>query len=304
MVEPMRPVADHLRSRHAVAACVAVACVAAVAHAQDPTPAGGDGARDVARTSAPTRTVDVPTSDPEITRRETVPARTPAGPNGPEPARSTPSSREKLQQVDPGAADRNALQHSLRIMPVDLSPHGFERVYQVPGRDDLLMRSNGALYAVFDQSTYTRDPKKKTLKAGIPADTVFYIGRPDFSKIRGTGVRDMDFAHGSHDSASALPSNLSSIGGVQRVQPIVIDGRADGDRPARVEGRAENTPWCLRRFPDQDFSWPARTPERDGPPASAATARVDVAPSELPRQARPGFNERIDALMQRAKKAQ
>jgi outer membrane scaffolding protein for murein synthesis (MipA/OmpV family) len=70
-------------------------------------------------------------------------------------------------------------------------------VYAVPGRDDLLMRTNGALYAVFDQSTYTRDPQKRgAMRAVIPAATVFYIGRPDFRTIRSTGMRDLDWTLG------------------------------------------------------------------------------------------------------------
>ena len=73
-------------------------------------------------------------------------------------ATSAQSSRDLPQVVDPTVADRHSLSDSLRVMPVDLSPHGFDRVYAVPGRDDLLMRTNGARYAIFSQSIYGRDP--------------------------------------------------------------------------------------------------------------------------------------------------
>jgi hypothetical protein len=137
--------------------------------------------------------------------------------------------------------DRHSLSHSLRVMPVDLSPHGFERVYAVPGRDDLLMRTNGALYAVFDQSTYTRDPQKRgAMRAVIPAATVFYIGRPDFRTIRSTGMRDLDFVPGDASRAARPSSALGSMHGVTRLEGAPVDGRASDAGAQIVDGRAHH----------------------------------------------------------------
>jgi hypothetical protein len=86
--------------------------------------------------------------------------------------RREPSPNAVPELVDQRVADRNSLGHSLRVMQVDLSPHGFERVYKVPGRDDLLMRTNGALYAVYSQSAYAADTQRKgAIKAIVPAAT-------------------------------------------------------------------------------------------------------------------------------------
>ncbi|NBX32326.1 MAG: hypothetical protein EBR07_06285, partial [Planctomycetes bacterium] len=71
------------------------------------------------------------------------------------------SASDNPTVIDQKVGDRNSLSTSSRVMQVDLSPHGFERLYAVPGRDDLMMRTNGALYAVFSQSAYIRDPQKK-----------------------------------------------------------------------------------------------------------------------------------------------
>ena len=70
------------------------------------------------------------------------------------------SASDNPTVIDQKVGDRNSLSTSSRVMQVDLSPHGFERLYAVPGRDDLMMRTNGALYAVFSQSAYIRDPQK------------------------------------------------------------------------------------------------------------------------------------------------
>jgi len=245
--------------------------------------------------------------------------------------RRAPSSSTVPEVVDQRVADRNSLGHSLRVMAVDLSPHGFERVYKVPGRDDLLMRTNGALYAVYSQSAYAADTQRKgAIKAIIPAATIFYIGRPDFSVIRSTGVRDISFTTRDPGAAPLAGKRLESMPGVARLDCTPIDGRAGMD--ARVDthvdastdesrdprdSRDARTPRAtsgLRttdpRANDDHTSHPTHPPQEVAPDAGtqpvdphAASGAPDAQPS-APRESRPGFNERIDELMRRAKKAQ
>ena len=83
--------------------------------------------------------------------------------------------RPPLKPIDPSVGDVNPLSASFRDMRVDLrQPVGFDQVYRVPGREDLLMRSNGALRAVFAQSAYVNTASGPL--AVIPAGTVFLIG--------------------------------------------------------------------------------------------------------------------------------
>ena len=214
------------------------------------------------------------------------------------------SASDNPTLIDQKVGDRNSLSTSSRVMQVDLSPHGFERLYAVPGRDDLMMRTNGALYAVFSQSAYIRDPQKKgALKAVVPAATIFYIGRPDFRVIPSTGVRDINFIHDDHGDYSKRPSTaMTSMNGVKRVDGTPIDGRAAVAQSARIDGRIDAPATAKTvRAPDEDFSYPARSPEPVGPPSPDA---VDRSAPPVLRASQPGFSDRIDELMRRAKKAQ
>ena len=245
--------------------------------------------------------------------------------------RREPSPSAVPEVVDQRVADRNSLGHSLRVMQVDLSPHGFERVYKVPGRDDLLMRTNGALYAVYSQSAYAADTQRKgAIKAIVPAATIFYIGRPDFSVIRSTGVRDISFTTRDPGATPLAGKRLESMPGVTRLDCTPIDGRAGLD--ARVDThldastgesrdprdprdpRAPRATSGLRttdpRANDDHTSHPTHPPQEVAPDAGthptdplSAPGAPDAPPS-APRESRPGFNERIDELMRRAKKAQ
>jgi hypothetical protein len=84
-----------------------------------------------------------------------------------------------LERVEQNVADVGPLSDTLRSMDfqVDLrNPVGFNSVYRVPGRDDLLMRASGALHAIFPQSVYV--DSREGLAAQVPAGTVFAIGMP------------------------------------------------------------------------------------------------------------------------------
>ena len=235
----------------------------------------------------------------------TSPAAAPASGTSAAPAGSAGGP---LQQIDQASADRHSLSQSLRVMPVDLSPHNFERVYQVPGRDDLMMRTNGALYAVFEQSAYTRDQKKKgALKAVVPAATVFYIGRPDFSVIRSAGIRDLSFVQ-NDAPPPPVAKPLQSMSGVSRFPSDPVDGRAPDVRvdartdgrvaPGAVGGADRAAPASEAEPRHADRSVPVRPPA-DVAPEDHAAAEPPPAPI---RQEQPGFRARIDELMRRAAK--
>ena len=216
-------------------------------------------------------------------------------------ATSAESARDQRTVVDPTVGDRHSLSESLRVMPVDLSPHGFDRVYAVPGRDDLLMRTNGALYAVFSQSIYGRDPKKGTTRVLIPASTIFYIGKPDFSSIRSVGVRDVDLSPSASAAPAAAPVK-HDIPGVRRVDRAPIDLRVDGD-DHRLDGASDGRFRAPARPEGEPQAEVAGPPKPAAPDAGPSPERA-IAPGPDSREARPGFRDRIDELMRRAKKAQ
>ena len=78
-----------------------------------------------------------------------------------------------LQRVDPTLGDVSPLGESLREVNMQADfrvPTGFQNVYRVPGRDDLLMSANGAMYAIFPQSSYLAT--SQGMVATVPAGTV------------------------------------------------------------------------------------------------------------------------------------
>ena len=84
---------------------------------------------------------------------------------------------EKFERVDEGAEDQTPLSVSLRQRELGLqSATEFNHVYRVPGRDDLFMRVDGGLYAVFERSFYV--PFPAGVFPVVPNNTVFHIGRP------------------------------------------------------------------------------------------------------------------------------
>jgi hypothetical protein len=90
-----------------------------------------------------------------------------------------PGVPRTLERIDPSYGDVSPLGESLRDvnMRVDLrTPFGFNDVYRVPGREDLLMRANGGMYAIFPQSVYV--PSERGMAATVPPGTVFSIGIP------------------------------------------------------------------------------------------------------------------------------
>ena len=90
----------------------------------------------------------------------------------------TPVKTAELVPVDQTVADHNPLSTSLRIGNPGLDePNDFSELFRLPGPDGRLIRAQGGLYAIFDQSVYTTD-KEGDVRAGISAGTLFHIGRP------------------------------------------------------------------------------------------------------------------------------
>ncbi len=87
-----------------------------------------------------------------------------------------------LKPLDQTVEDTSPLDISLRQIERGLrEPSAFDQVYRVPNREDLLMRIEGGIYAIFPQSVYTRG-RNGTLPL-IPAGTVFYIGFPELERL-------------------------------------------------------------------------------------------------------------------------
>ncbi len=85
--------------------------------------------------------------------------------------------------VEATVADRGALTAQGRVMPFELAmPQGFDRVYAVPGRPGLFYRASGCLYAVFTEGEYKKSKEVRQITLA-PANTRYYIGKPDWSTI-------------------------------------------------------------------------------------------------------------------------
>ena len=84
---------------------------------------------------------------------------------------------EFLKPLDARVEDVSILSASLRVESAGLAqPSGFDAVYRVPGDSGKLMRVNGALFAVFDQSVYQSYPGGSY--PDVPPSAVFHIGPP------------------------------------------------------------------------------------------------------------------------------
>lgn len=110
-----------------------------------------------------------------------------------------PAPTRRRQQIrlipsEAMVADRGALSESLRVQAADLRlPSGFSTVYEVEQRPDVLVRGDGAIYAVFPQGDYAlamRD-KRPVVQTLVPAGTMFYIGEPDWRRVWLPGLRGM-----------------------------------------------------------------------------------------------------------------
>lgn len=83
-----------------------------------------------------------------------------------------------LKPLDQTVEDTSPLSRSLRHIERGLrEPTAFEQVYRFSGREDMLVRIDGGIFALFPRSMYT--PGENGTVPAIPAGTVFHIGYPD-----------------------------------------------------------------------------------------------------------------------------
>ncbi len=81
------------------------------------------------------------------------------------------------EALDQMIEDVNPLSTSLRNVEFGLrEPNSFDQVIRIGGPGGKLMRVQGALFALFDQSVYVT--KGKAVHTEIPGGTVFWIGEP------------------------------------------------------------------------------------------------------------------------------
>lgn len=175
-----------------------------------------------------------------------------------------------LVPIEAGTVDVSAASTTLRVMPVELNEStNFMRLYGVAGRPDLLVRSHGGMYAVFDQGQYV-----SWRGVGLPvwpSGTQFFIGRPDFTQMRASGMR-MD------NEGTMLPAP-----GIR-----LSDRRGDAGEP---EGRLPDArpPVEDARLPDARLSSPRiegrieERPARSSQPAPASVREAHAVPPDSRR---------------------
>ena len=195
------------------------------------------------------------------------------------PALAQQSKPGDLVPVEPGTVDVSATQTTLRVMPVELNEStNFMRLYGVAGRPDLLVRSQGGMYAVFDQGQYV---SWKGVGLPVwPSGTQFFIGRPDFTNVRVPGIR-MDTESTMLPAPGIRVTEAPSSGGQPDARApdsrhVVRDARVPDARLSspRVETRLEE-----RRAPDSKPAPPV-TEAHAVPPDSK---RIEPAASPAPK---------------------
>ena len=204
-----------------------------------------------------------------------------------------------LVPIEQGTADTSAMQTTLRVMPVELSEStNFARLYGVAGRPDLLVRSHGGTYAVFDQGQYVTW-KGRSLPVW-PSGTQFFIGRPDFSRVHSSGIRmgegsNMLSAPGidvvqrkadlrapdsrQRDARPPVPGDARVPD--QRIHQEPIDNRV-GSRPAEKQPKAAR-PADPPAQPGDPAKAPASAPAKAEPAAEEPGAAPRVEPASEPK---------------------
>lgn len=100
----------------------------------------------------------------------------------------------KLTPGDAMMIDRSAISDSLRVSATDLrNPSGFTNIYEVDQRPDVLVRANGAVYAVFPLGDYAlvKKDKRPYVQVLVPPGTMYYIGEPNWRRVWLPGIRGM-----------------------------------------------------------------------------------------------------------------
>lgn len=209
-----------------------------------------------------------------------------------------------LVPIEQGTADTSAMQTTLRVMPVELSEStNFTRLYGVAGRPDLLVRSHGGTYAVFDQGQYV-SWKGRVLPAW-PSGTQFFIGRPDFTRVHSSGIRmgegsNMLSAPGidvarrktdlrapdsrQRDERPAVPGDARVPD--QRINEQPIDNRVGARPPARAKTSRPASP-AKPEPTDAPVAEPGKAPDApaDLPVKPSPAPEPEPSPSDAPRPA-------------------
>ena len=171
-----------------------------------------------------------------------------------------------LQRVDQSISDVSPLSGSLRQvdMAADLrSPMGYQQVFRVPGRDDLLMRANGAMYVIFPQSEYVRT--KYGMTPVIPAGTIFSIGLPNASMMPTLGLTGPTPRNLHVDFSESAPLAPNAHRSVVQTQ---VSNRQVTKRDGQV-------------FPDEwDVAGPPDLNPQDGQPEQPRFERGRATPPE------------------------
>ncbi len=151
----------------------------------------------------------------------------------------------ELEAIDAGVEDVDPLARGGRLQARDLRiPIGFEHVYRVPGRDDLFMRIDSGLVAVFPRSVYVQTQTGVT--PIVPPATRFYPGGLPQSLLTPTRL---DAPRKSPDGIDAA---LTQPIAPERAGPLpmndFIDLRAENPATSAPRTSPEFSLWSDERF--------------------------------------------------------
>jgi hypothetical protein len=205
--------------------------------------------------------------------------------------RLTPVPDSELSEVEQAVGDLGPLSASLRDLQPDLRhPVGFDAVYRVPGREDLLMRVSGGLYAVFPRSVYAQTQQGQIPL--IPYGTTFFIGPPDTSALPqeptvpgpppGQVLGDRYQARQPYLGLETLPLDLR------------VDTAASPDAPVTRRAGDPGPPGQLTRGPVQATPTQHLPPREAGVPVIRKDAPQTIATDEVYR------SKRLAELVRRA----
>ena len=138
--------------------------------------------------------------------------------------------------IDQAVEDYNPLSASLRQVDGGLGISGaFDRVFRLPGKNGRLMRVQGGLYAIFDESVYTEG--EQGLSVEVPSNTMFWIGPPPDLLGGGAAIGAPQRLYQNRVNSLVTPVLATSMIGVFR--PDASDTDAEQSKgPQTVTGFA------------------------------------------------------------------
>lgn len=140
---------------------------------------------------------------------------------GASPAVAQDASLPGFERVDQRVSDIHSLSTSLRQLEPGLAqPSGFSDLYRMTDArgEEVYVRADGAVYAVFPRSVYASTPSGRAM-AVVPPGTLFMIGEPP---------------------AAGAPPRVQALGRVTPSMPGPLDaGRIAGRLETRVDGGRE-----------------------------------------------------------------